>query len=62
MKRLKKIEELDVLHNKTILLQRQLLKPKSKKANGKRVKTKPLHPQIKKEKLVSYCAIYIHLY
>jgi hypothetical protein len=44
MKRLEKIEESDALRNKTIPLQRQLLKPKSKKANGKRVKTKPLHP------------------
>ena len=62
MKRLKKIEELDISRDKTMLLQRQPLKPKSRKANRKKVKTKLLYPQIKKEKAVSHCVIYIYIF
>jgi hypothetical protein len=62
LKRLEKLEECDTLHNKQLLLLKQLLKSKTKAS--KKIKTKACScPQIKKEKTVSYCAMqYIYIY
>jgi hypothetical protein len=56
LKRLEKLEEYNTLHNKQLLLLKQLLKSKAKAS--KKIKTKARScPQIKKEKLVSYCVM-----